>query len=242
MGKRNVELLEKIRALSDGLRTSTEIGTILGIEPRNVRKYLQRYDLPRLSEGSRAGEANHQFVSGRRVTLQGYVQVTPPAQHPTAKPRPGRQSTWMFEHRLVLEQSLGRPLLPTERVDHIDGLTLHNSPDNLRLFQDNAQHLRETLAGKTPRWSEAGYQNMLLRHHQDVSLERVDTHRQRTAAGAVRLRQILLLALRLGTDSPYLSGTHRHTTKAGIDMSSRPTIERALVDLCEKWGWDHPLL
>ncbi|MFM6959567.1 MAG: HNH endonuclease [Schleiferiaceae bacterium] len=147
----------------------------------------------------------------------------------------------MFEHRLVLEQKLGRPLLASERVDHIDGLTLHNSPDNLRLFQDNAQHLRETLAGKTPRWSEAGYQNMLLRHRPGASLGRVDTHRQRIASGAVRLRQILLLALRLGIDSPYLSGTHRHTTKAGIDMSSRPTIERALADLCAQWGWAHPL-
>lgn len=241
MGKRNTELLAQIRALADGVRTSEEIGAALGVPPRNVRKYLSRYDLPRLREGSRAGADNHQFVAGRRVTLQGYAQVSPPAGHSTAKPRPGRPSTWIFEHRLVLEQKLGRPLLPTERVDHIDGLTLHNSPDNLRLFPSNAQHLRETLAGKAPRWSAAGYQNMLLRHRPGAVLELVDIHHQRTAAGAVRLRQILLLALRLGTDSPYLLGTHRHTTKAGIDLQSRPTIERALVDLCAQWGWPPPL-
>lgn len=241
MGKRNLELLEQIRALADGQRTSEEIGQLLGVVPRNVRKYLTRYDLPRLDCGSRHGENNHQFDTGRRVTLQGYVQVTPPAGHSTAKPRPGRPSTWIFEHRLVLEQTLGRPLLPTERVDHIDGLTLHNSPDNLRPFQSNALHLQETLTGKVPRWSDAGYENMKLRHRPGVELELVDIHRQRTAAGAVRLRQILLLALRLGTDSPYLLGTHRHTTKAGIDMTQRPTIERALADLCARWGWAPPL-
>lgn len=241
MGKRNTELLAQIRALADGVRTSEEIGAALGVPPRNVRKYLSRYDLPRLSEGSRPGAKNHQFVAGRRVTLQGYVQVTPPAGHSTAKPRPGRPSTWIFEHRLVLERKLGRPLLPTERVDHIDGLTLHNSPDNLRLFPSNAQHLRETLAGRVPHWSAAGYQNMLLRHRPGAALELVDIHHQRTKAGAVRLRQILLLALRLGTDSPFLLGTHHHTTKAGIDLQSRPTIERALVDLCAQWGWPPPL-
>jgi hypothetical protein len=241
MGQKNHVLLDQIRALSDGQRSSVEIGGLLGVDPRNVRKYLTRYDLPRLAEGARGGAQNHQFAGGRRVSLQGYVRVTPPAGHPTAKPRPGRQATWIFEHRYILEQSLGRPLLPSERVDHLDGLTLHNSPDNLRLFQSNAQHLRETLTGKVPRWSDAGYANMKLRHVPGANLELVDTHRQRTEAGAVRLRQILLLALRLGTGSPYLLGTSPHTTKAGIDMQSRPTIERALVELCQRWGWVHPL-
>ena len=183
---------------------------------------------------------NHQFQGGRRVTLNGYVLITPPEGHSTAKPRKERNATYMFEHRYVVEQTLGRPLAETERVDHCDGLTIHNHPDNLRVFSSNAEHLAVTLAGKAPRWSEAGYQNMLIRHHQPEVLQQVDTHRQRTEAGATRLRQILLAALKLGTDSPYLLGTQRWTEKAGIDMSSRSTIELALADLCEKWGWPPP--
>jgi len=155
----------------------------------------------------------------------------------TAKNRPGRIAGYIFEHRYVMEQKLGRFLENTERVDHINGLTLHNDPDNLRVFATNADHLKETLTGKVPQWSEAGYQNMFLRHHQPEALELVDTHRQRTEAGASRLRQIFLAALKLGTDSPYLLGTQRWTEKAGIDMSQRSTIERALVELCQKWGW-----
>ena len=239
MGKPNYELIEQVRALADGETSSTEIAEILGREPRHIRKILTTHNLPRLREGARRGDDNHQFAGGRRITLNGYVLVTPPAGWQTAKPRPGRSAGYMFEHRYVMEQALGRPLEDTERVDHVDGLTLHNHPNNLRLFASNAEHLKATLTGRAPQWSEAGYQNMSLRHHQPEALERVDIHHQRTTAGATRLRQILLAALQLGTDSPYLLGTQRWTEKAGIDMSQRSTIERALAELCRQWGWVH---
>lgn len=242
MGVVNHALIAQVRALADGERTSAEIAKILGRQPRHIRKILQKYDMPRQKQGGPAGDRNGQFVAGRRITLNGYALVTPPADHPTAKRVKGRNLGYVFEHRLVMEQVLGRPLEDTERVDHVDGLTLHNHPDNLRVFASNADHLRETLTGKVPHWSEAGYQNMLLRHRQPEALRRVGIHRQRIASGAVRLRQILLLALRLGTDSPYLLGTTRWLEKAGIDLSDRSMTERALVDLCQQWGWPPPQL
>ena len=238
MGKPNLELIAKIRELASPYRTSVEIAEILGIQPRHARKILLKYDLPRPNCGSQPGERNHEFSGGRRITTGGYVKITPPAGHKTAKPRPGRESTTILEHRYVMELKLDRYLLPEEIVDHIDGLTLHNHPDNLRLFGSNAEHLRETLAGRVPQWSDAGFENMKLRHHQDVSDQSVNIYHQRKVAGAIRLRQILLTALTLGINSPYLLGSSLHTTKAGIDMSSRSTIERALDDLCVKWAWD----
>jgi hypothetical protein len=235
----NLELIAQVRQLADGETSSTEIAQLLGRNPRHIGKILLKYDLPRLAEGAMAGEQNHQFVAGRRVTLSGYAQITPPEGHSTAKQRKGRKAGYMFEHRYVAEKMLGRPLEETERVDHVDGLTLHNHPDNLRVFASNAEHLKATLTGKVPQWSAQGYANMSLRHHQPEALELVDIHHQRIAAGATRLRQILLLALRLGTDSPYLLGTTRWTKKAGIDMSQRSTIEHALAELCARWGWGH---
>lgn len=233
----NLELIAQVRALSNGETSSTEIAALLGRNPRHIRKILTKYDLPRLAEGARRGAMNNQFQGGRRVTLNGYVLITPPDGHPTAKPRNGRNATYMFEHRYVMEQMLGRPLADTERVDHADGLTLHNHPSNLRLFDSNAEHLKATLTGKVPRWSAAGRGNMALRHHQPEVLIPVDTHRQRIEAGATRLRQILLAALKLGTDSPYLSGTLHWLEKAGIDRFSRSSLERALDELCRQWGW-----
>ena len=60
------------------------------------------------------------------------------------------------EHHLVMEAKLGRPLLKTEVVHHIDGDTLNNATENLRLYSSNGAHLADTLAGKCPNWSEAG--------------------------------------------------------------------------------------
>lgn len=240
MGKPNIELIEQVRLVASGDLSSTEIAQLVGRDPRHVRKILLKYDFPRLHCGARRGEENHQFRSGRRITLNGYALITPPAGYSTAKQRQGRTAGYMFEHRYILEQKLGRPLAETERVDHLDGLTLHNHPDNLRLFATNTAHLKETLTGKVPQWSAAGYDNMVLRHRQPEALQRVDTHRQRTEAGATRLRQILLAVLKLGTDSPYLSGTQHWLEKAGIDVLNRSTTELALDELCRQWGWAPP--
>lgn len=232
---------KKVLQYADGVRNSVQIAELVGLSSRYVRRIMNRHGV-NVPAGARRGEGNHQYAGGRRINHNGYAIVTAPDDHPTAAVRSGRKNVkQIFEHRLVLEQKLRRYLAKHERVDHIDGLTLHNHPDNLRLFSSNGEHLRATLSGKVPRWSEEGYLNMKLRHRPGVEIERVDTHRKRLESGAVRLRQILLLALRLGTDSPYLCGTHSHIEKAGIDLSSRSTIEHALVDLCERWGWDHPL-
>ncbi len=231
------EKSDLVVSFADGVRSSVEIAKLVGLSSRYVRRIMQTNNLPRLRTGARRGANNHQFVAGRRIELNGYALITPPEGHPTAKPRSGRIAGYMLEHRYVMEQKLGRLMLATERTDHVDGLTLHNHPDNLRLFANNAEHLKATLTSKVPCWSEAGYQNMKLKYHHPADFQRVDIHYQRRAAGAVRLRQILLTALRLGIGTPYLLGTTRHTTKAQIDMTSRPTIQRALDDLCQLWGW-----
>ena len=225
--------------LSDGVRTSTEIAALVGLSARYVRKVMFRLDLPRRKEGAQPGGYNHQFVSGRRIDFDGYVLVTAPSSHPYARDRTGRKTKLMYEHRLVMERKLGRYLLPTEVVDHIDGLTLHNAPENLRLFASNPDHLRETLTGHVPAWSEAGYQRMKTTRLLRKGLPRVDTYRQNKALGDVRLRQILRAALALGIDSPYLLGSHHHLEKAQIDVSSRSKIEHALAALSLKSQQDH---
>lgn len=229
-----------VAALADGSLSSAEIAERLSLHPRHVRKILLRLDLPRLPHGSPTGSRNGSFAGGRRINLSGYAEVSAPVEHPHAIRLPGKNIPKILEHRLVAEQTLGRYLQPEERVDHRDGLTLHNHPNNLRVFADNAEHLKATLTGKIPHWSEAGFENMKLRHRPGADLQLVDIHRQRKAAGAVRLRQILLTLLLLGRDSPYLSGTTRWIEKAGIDVSSRSKTKRALVELCARWGW--PLL
>lgn len=68
----------------------------------------------------------------------------------------GRKSRQVLEHRHIMQQSLGRPLLPGETVHHIDGDRLNNMLENLELWrtshpsgqrvEDHLRWARETLA------------------------------------------------------------------------------------------------
>lgn len=224
------ERLQKVVLLADGNRSSGEIAEILDENVKYVQKMLLRYNLPRRAPSKVPRHRNKSWSGGRHIDNDGYVDVPTPDGHT------GRKSGRISEHRLVMEIHLGRPLGPLEVVDHIDGLHLHNHPSNLRVFASNADHLRATISGQVPNWSDRGIELLSLARRRVSTDERLNMYRQRKACGDVRLQQILHAALQLGIDSPYLLGTHRHLEKAGIDWSSDSSLKRALDDLYRKYA------
>lgn len=232
------ENTSKIISLCDGVLSCKEIGEIVGVGRRYVEKVAKKYKLPQLRRGAQPHDKNHQFVSGRRIDRDGYVLVTSPSDHPHARQRTNREGKLIYEHRLVLEQKIGRYLLPGEAVDHSDGLTLHNSPLNLRLFENNGEHLKATISGLPKQISLSGRLNIKTRNHPAEDRILVDTHRRRRERGDVRLLQIIRAALLLGIDSPYLLGTRYFLRKAEILIPSRSNLELALAALYRRYEQD----
>ena len=96
------------------------------------------------------GASNGRWQGGRTRHKAGYVLAWAPGH-----PRAGK-GNYVFEHILVMEQVLGRYLLPEESVHHRNGIRDDNRPENLELWtrpqptgirvSDAVQWAREILA------------------------------------------------------------------------------------------------
>lgn len=149
--KRKIEVLNDKEWLGNELKTKSmyQIANELGSTQGNVAYYSHKHGLVELdidlsrrikngmkktAPNGRLGKDTSHWLGGIRHYSSGYVGILSP-DHPYAS-----KDGYVMEHRLVMEKKLGRYLLSTEIVHHINGNKSDNRPENLRLVENHKKH------------------------------------------------------------------------------------------------------
>ena len=143
---RGTALREKMVALYQEGRSFQEVAEIVGMSPAAVRYQLRLAGLiardrlqalraagSRISRGLK-GRPSPNYKGGRIRHGGGYILVYVP-DHPCAD-----QYGYVFEHRLVAQETLGRFLHYGEVVHHRNGIRDDNRPSNLEVIPRSGAH------------------------------------------------------------------------------------------------------
>ena len=97
--------------------------------PRGIYKRTKKHKINCFKSGS-----SHPNWKNGQFKNQGYIYKLCPS-HPFANCQ-----GYVFQHRLVMEEHLGRYLKPKEVVHHINEIKTDNKIENLKLFENNTKH------------------------------------------------------------------------------------------------------
>lgn len=122
--------IAKIRELSANGMSQVNISLAIGRSQSFVGRVMSRNAIPTQDA---SGENSRQWKGGRWVDSNGYVRVWVSNDDPLASMR--LSDNYIAEHRLVMARSLGRCLLRSETVHHINGDRTDNRIENLELRQ-----------------------------------------------------------------------------------------------------------
>lgn len=126
------ETRRKIGDANRGRKRTDEVRYKMSLARRGRKKSLEHRR--KLGESKR-GEKNPQWKGGRHH-VTGYIRLSIPG-HPNADSK-----GYIYEHRFIMAEHLGRPLRLEEVVHHINGIRDDNRKENLELFDSMVDHSR----------------------------------------------------------------------------------------------------
>jgi len=128
--------LAQIKSWREGRKHTTKTIEALIVRNKTLPKTKKWY-----TSMAKTGGANHyRWNGGRMRTMQGYVMLHRPNHPHAVKP-----NGYVMEHRLVMEQHIGRFLTPKETVHHLNHVKDDNRIENLFLFPSRGTHMRHHL-------------------------------------------------------------------------------------------------
>jgi hypothetical protein len=132
------DTVEEMRRLFlEEKQSLNQIAASFGVSSHGIRyRFIKKYGQSIITDNRLpipTGENHHGYKGGKFIS-RGYIFVRAP-DHSAAN-----RNGYVPEHRIVMEEKIGRVLYDEERVHHIDFKPLNNSPWNLHLFKNNRQH------------------------------------------------------------------------------------------------------
>jgi HNH endonuclease len=112
-----------------------EIEKATGRDRTWIYECLKRLEVKIRPHGRRGGETHPCWKGGRYADRTGYVRLRKRGDIMANK------DGIVPEHRFIMATHLGRSLLPTEVVHHIDGNPNNNAIENLCLFPSQSAHM-----------------------------------------------------------------------------------------------------
>ena len=109
-----------------------KIASICKTVPCAIYTYLRKFNIPiRKSPIGLKGKQSAGWKGGKAIHTSGYINIYNP-EHPNAN-----NAGYIFEHRLLMSEYLGRPLTKYEIIHHINGKKTDNRLENLFLENRN---------------------------------------------------------------------------------------------------------